>query len=81
MPYFVYVLRSELTGGSYVGSTSHLQKRLAEHNSEKSPSTRKKRPWNLVHQEAYETRSAAVRREMYFKSVNGRLELKRLGIL
>jgi putative endonuclease len=81
MPYFVYILKSESTGTSYIGHTSNLEKRLIEHNNGKSISTRKKRPWKLIYQEEYQTRSEAVQRERYFKSVQGRLELKAKGIL
>jgi putative endonuclease len=81
MPYFLYVLKSELTDASYVGHTSNLEKRLIEHNIGKSLSTRGKRPWRLVHKEEYATRSEAVSRERYFKSTKRRLELKDRGIL
>jgi putative endonuclease len=81
MSYFIYVLKSESTGSSYVGHTSNLEKRLVEHNNGKSLSTRGKRPWKLVYKEEYATRSEAALREMYFKSVEGRLELKAKGIL
>jgi len=81
MPYFMYVLKSESTGSSYVGHTSSLEKRVIEHNKGKSLSTKGKRPWRLVYNEEYETRSEATSREKYFKSVKGRLELKGRGIL
>jgi putative endonuclease len=81
MSYLTYVLKSESTGSSYVGHTSNLEKRLIEHNNGKSLSTRGKRPWRLVYKEEYTTRSGAISREMYFKSVKGRLELKARGIL
>ncbi len=81
MPYFVYVLKSDLTGLSYVGHTGNLEKRLTEHNSNKSLSTRGMRPWRLVYKEQYTTRSEAASKERYFKSVEGRLELKAKGIL
>ena len=81
MSYFIYVLKSESTGSSYVGHTSNLEKRLVEHNNGKSLSTRGKRPWKLVYKEEYATRSEAALREMYFKSVEGRLELKAKGVL
>ncbi len=81
MPYFMYILKSESTGSSYVGHTSNLDKRVMEHNSGKSLSTKNKRPWRLVYNEEYATRSEAASREKYFKSVNGRLELKERGIL
>jgi putative endonuclease len=81
MLYFVYVLRSESSGSSYVGHTSNLKKRIVEHNNSKSISTRGKKPWSLVYKEEYTTRSEAASRERYFKSVKGRLELKAKGIL
>jgi putative endonuclease len=80
MPCFVYVLKSQSTGSSYVGHTSDLQKRVVEHNRGKSSSTKGKRPWRLVYSEEYSSRSEAASRERYFKSVKGRLELKAKGI-
>jgi putative endonuclease len=81
MPYFIYVLKSESTGFSYVGHTSDLEKRVIEHNNGKSLSTKGKRPWRLVYKEEHMTRSEAASRERYFKSVKGRSELKAKGIL
>jgi putative endonuclease len=81
MPYFVYVLKSGSTGSSYVGHTSNLEKRLVEHNSGKSSSTRGRRPWSLVYKEECMTRSEAASRERYLKSVEGRLELRARGLL
>jgi len=81
MSYFIYILKSEVTGSSYVGHTSNLEKRLVEHNNGKSSSTRGQRPWMLVYKEEFPTRSKAASRERYFKSVEGRLELKAKGIL
>jgi len=81
MPYFVHILKSELTGIPYVGHTSKLEKRLTEHNNGKSISTRNKRPWKLIYQEEFQTRSEAISREKYFKSITGRLDLKAQGII
>jgi len=81
MSYFIYVLKSGMTGSSYVGHTSNLEKRLIEHNNNKSLSTRGKKPWRLVYKEEFITRSEAALREKYFKTIKGRLELKAKGIL
>ena len=81
MPYFLYVLKSESTGSSYVGHTSNLEKGFIEHNQGKSLSTKAKRPWKLSYYEEYPTRSEAASREKHFKSFKGRLELKEKGIL
>ena len=45
----VYLLESDRVGGQrYVGLTSDLKKRLAEHSAGKSSHTSKFAPWRLV---------------------------------
>jgi len=75
------MLKSEITGSSYVGHTSDITKRLIEHNSGKSISTRSKKPWRLVYQEEFQSRAEAMAREKYYKSQSGRIELKARGLL
>ncbi len=77
----VYVLRSEIWGSSYVGHTSDITKRLIEHNSGKSISTRSKKPWRLVYQEEFQSRAEAMAREKYFKSQSGGIQLKSMGFI
>ena len=72
----VYVLRSRTTPRFYTGSTSDLQIRLTQHNSDQSISTKHRGPWDLVHHEEFASLSEAVVRERYFKSGKGRDELK-----
>lgn len=74
----VYVLRSAKTGRFYTGSTSNVSLRLSRHEQGLSPSTKHGRPWELVHQEEFITRSEAVRRERYLKTGRGREELRGL---
>ncbi len=81
MPFFVYILKSEKSGRSYIGHTADLQKRLFEHNIGKSKATKGKGPWRLIYREEFETRSMASCRELHFKTVEGRIELKEKGIL
>jgi putative endonuclease len=81
MPFFVYVLKSLSSGKSYVGSTNNLQDRLLRHNNNESKATKGKGPWKLVYQEEFPTRSQAVKREMYFKSLKGRIELKKKSFI
>ncbi len=61
--FWVYVLRSEVTG---------------RRNSGQSPATRHGVPWTLVYREGLETKVEAVRRELYFKTGKGRDELDRI---
>ena len=76
MPFHVYVLISEKTGRSYVGSTDDVSRRLFQHNSGQSKSTRHGVPWRLVQVESFTTRAEAVNRERYYKTGKGREELQ-----
>jgi putative endonuclease len=51
-----------------VGSAANVEKRLREHNSGKSTSTRAGVPWELVHTESFATRSEAVLHEKKIKA-------------
>ncbi|SEG48499.1 putative endonuclease [Halpernia humi] len=76
--YFVYVLKSEVDGRLYKGQTSNLEKRLKEHNSGKTKSTKGFIPWRLVYFEIFASREEALLREKYFKSGIGREFLKEM---
>ena len=67
MPYFVYILQSEIDESYYVGSCGDLNERLRRHNEGRSLYTKAKRPWKLVYSEEREDRSAAVKREAEIK--------------
>jgi len=71
MPYCVYVLRSMKDGDLYTGMTSDIERRLRDHDSGKTRSLRYRRPLVLVYSEEFETRSAAIAREYYFKTAEG----------
>jgi predicted GIY-YIG superfamily endonuclease len=48
--HYVYLLESlTFTDQRYVGITSDLKQRLADHNAGKSPHTSKYTPWKLVY--------------------------------
>ena len=76
MEYFVYVLESEIDGRLYKGQTTDIDKRIEEHNSGKTKSTKGYKPWKLVYFEKYETRDEALLREKFFKTGSGRELLK-----
>lgn len=78
MKYFVYVLQSEIDGRLYKGQTNDIDKRLIEHNSGKTISTKGYMPWKLVYFETFQTRGSAVLREKYFKTGSGREFLKNI---
>lgn len=66
--YYVYFLKSSGNNDLYVGSTSNLEKRFALHNAGKVKSTSFYRPWELLGYETFDSRSEAVKREMFLKT-------------
>jgi putative endonuclease len=76
--FWTYVLRSRSSGRYYTGSTSDLEVRLQQHNNDESTSTKNRGPWELVYHEEFGTLPEAVRRERYFKTGQGREELKKV---
>jgi putative endonuclease len=76
--FHVYILQSDKDKTFYTGICSNIQERLTQHNQSVTKTTRSKKPWKLVHSEAYETRLEARKREKFLKSGAGREERKRL---
>ena len=69
--YHAYVLRSRKDGTFYFGSTQDLAARLHQHNQGKVRYTKGHRPYELYYSEQYPSRSEALKREKYFKSIAG----------
>ncbi len=70
--HYVYLLQSEaVVGQRYVGVTSDLKQRLAEHNAGKSPHTSKYVPWKLVTYVAFSDEGKAETFERYLKCGSG----------
>ena len=69
---YVYLLQSEAAVGQrYVGVTSDLKQRIANHNSGKSSHTSKYVPWKLVTYVAFSDDKKAESFERYLKSGSG----------
>jgi len=66
--YYVYILQSQKDKSLYIGYTSDLQRRFAEHNSGKSLATKPSIPYSLIFYEAFVDRIDAKNREEYLKS-------------
>ena len=73
--FFVYVLKSQITGLLYKGHSKDLNTRLIQHNAGKTRSTKHGIPWQLIYSESFPTREEAITRERYFKSLEGGKEL------
>ena len=74
----VYILKSEVTGKKYVGSSrdNNPDTRLREHNFKGVRSTKSGCPWIVIHQEQISNYSEARKRENFLKSGQGRIWIK-----
>lgn len=63
----LYILKSKSDERLYIGVTSDLKRRLAEHQSGKSRYTKSRGPWVLVYGEAYCSKLDALERERKLK--------------
>jgi len=64
---YVYLLKSRSDKTYYVGWTTDILRRLAEHDGLLSPYTRRKAPWQLIGFETYSTIEEAKERERTLK--------------
>lgn len=76
--YFVYILKSKIKEVTYVGFTNNLDRRIKEHNLDKSKFTNIYKPWELVYSEEYDSEEEAIQREKYFKTAAGRRLIRKL---
>jgi putative endonuclease len=76
--YFVYILKSLTTGKFYNGCTNNLERRLLEHNSNKTNSLKNKGPFIIIYTEEYATLIEARRRELEIKSYKGGNAFKKM---
>ncbi len=69
MDAFVYVLGTTAKNRplTYVGWTSDVARRLAQHNAGKGARTTRGRVWVLLHSEGFATRQEAMSREWHLK--------------
>ena len=79
--YYTYILKSLKDNGYYFGHTKDIDNRLKTHNSKKVRSTKSRVPFILHYLETFNTKSEAYRREMHFKTKEGRMELIEKGII
>lgn len=66
--YYVYVLKAKDNGDYYVGYSSDLRRRLAEHKSGQSRFGIQHKDMELVYYEAYQSEAIARKREARLKS-------------
>jgi putative endonuclease len=69
--YITYILVSEKDGKYYYGYTSNLPERLNRHNSGLVRSTKARIPLKVYYFEEFESKTEAIKRENFFKSIDG----------
>ncbi len=68
----LYILKNEQTGRYYIGSTNNLDRRLKEHSSGKTRTTKVLKTLTLVYKEEFDTIEEARMREKKLKSYKSR---------
>ncbi|MFI5195617.1 MAG: GIY-YIG nuclease family protein [Chitinophagales bacterium] len=76
--YYTYVIYSLSRTYIYVGITSDIKRRFAEHQNGKNKTTKPYRPYEILLVEEYSNRPDARVREKYLKSGVGKEFLKQL---
>ena len=66
-----YIIYSYKDKKLYVGHTNNIERRIKEHTEGKIKSTKERRPLTIIHCEVFSTRSEAIKREKFFKSLYG----------
>jgi putative endonuclease len=74
----VYVIKSVNHDFVYVGLTDNLERRIKQHNHKLGRSTKPYAPYNLIYKESFGDRVSARKREKYFKSTAGKIQLRKL---
>ena len=78
MKFQLYFIESMVKDFVYTGITSDINKRLIKHNNGSTISTKKYKPYRVIYLEQFESKTEALKRELYFKSPKGYLEKKRI---
>lgn len=74
--YYAYVIRSISKVYTYVGISNNPQRRIAQHNTGYSKTTKPYRPFEVILIEEFPDRELARKREKYLKSGFGKEYLK-----
>ncbi|PIR91180.1 excinuclease ABC subunit C [bacterium (Candidatus Gribaldobacteria) CG10_big_fil_rev_8_21_14_0_10_37_46] len=76
--FYVYVLQSLKDKKLYIGYSADLKRRLEEHKTGGSVSTKKRLPFKLLYYEAHTNKEDARRREKYFKTEKGKSTIRQM---
>jgi putative endonuclease len=78
MPYYLYILQSQINQKFYAGSSEDPKRRLLYHNSIEKGFTARYRPWRLVFSKEFPSKALAQKAERKVKSWKSRTMIERL---
>jgi len=70
--FYTYILESCKSGRWYYGHSDNLERRVYEHNTGQTPSTRNKGPWKLIFNRPFGSKLEALRFEMKLKKLKNK---------
>jgi putative endonuclease len=79
--FYAYILRSLKDHKYYYGHASNLDLRLKQHNYGKVIAANERRSLILHYSEVFSTKTEAIKRELFFKSIDGDTFLKENKII
>ncbi len=75
---WVYILKSDLNGRFYVGSTTDIERRMAQHQRNQTPSTHRMKAYKLVFSQEYSTLQEAREIEKRLKKLKRKDYLQKI---
>jgi putative endonuclease len=76
--FYCYILYSPKLDKYYIGSTGNLEGRLQRHNTSNTGFTSTGKPWEIKYFEIFETKPAAMKRELELKKWKNRILIEAL---
>ena len=77
---YLYIIKSQKNNRYYIGSTNDIERRMHEHSSGQSKSTKNTRPWELVYLKKFDNIQQARREEYRLKKQKSRVIIEKLII-
>jgi putative endonuclease len=71
--FYTYILFSESLQKYYIGSSGNLEKRLEHHNLGLNRWSKRGIPWKIAYFETFESKTEAIKRELFLKKQKGKL--------
>ncbi len=65
--YYLYILKSAVKDWHYIGTSDNVEKRLREHNTGKTRSTKAYKPFIIIYTESFLDKTSARKREIFLK--------------